>query len=305
MSGITASQVKDLREKTGAGMLDCKKALEQNEGDMEKAIDWLRAKGLSAAAKKSDRVAAEGLVSLDINGNNAVAVEVNAETDFVARNDMFQDFVRNVVKKAHGVLDVEALKNVDYDGANTVGGHLTHLIATIGENMNLRRIGTLSVTKGHIISYVHNQVAPGLGKIAILLGLETDASLEQIKEVGEGIAMHIAAMNPLALTPDNIDPALLEREASVLRSKAIEAGRPENVITKIVESGVKTFASEASLLEQVYVLDSKKKISDVVNELGKSIGASVSISSFLRFELGEGIEKQVSDFAAEVAAMGQ
>jgi len=302
---ISASMVKELREKTGAGMLDCKKALEETNGDFENAVDWLRKKGLSAAAKKSDRVAAEGLIAVDVQGTTAVVVEVNAETDFVARNDKFQDFVRNVVKKAHGKSDAEALKAAIYEGDQTVQDYLTHLIATIGENMNLRRVATLSVSKGHIVSYVHNQIAPGLGKIGVMVAFETEADTSKLTTVGEGIAMHIAAMNPAALTSDGIDKALVEREAKILREKAIAAGRPENIIEKMVESGVKTYLSEASLVEQAYVLDNKKKVADIVNELSKEIGTPVKLTGFLRFELGEGIEKQESNFAAEVASMSQ
>jgi elongation factor Ts len=302
---ISASMVKELREKTGAGMLDCKKALEESNGDFESAVDWLRKKGLSAAAKKSDRVAAEGLVAVDVQGNTAVVVEVNAETDFVARNDTFQDFVRNIVKKAHGKADAVELKATAYEGSQTIQDFLTHLIATIGENMNVRRIANISVTKGHIISYVHNQVAPGLGKIGVLVAFETEAAASKLTNVGEGIAMHIAAMNPAALSPEGVDKALVEREANFLREKAIAAGRPENIIEKMIESGVKTYLSEASLLEQAYVLDNKKKINDVVNELSKEIGTPVKLTGFLRFELGEGIEKQATDFAAEVAAMSK
>ncbi len=302
---ISASMVKELREKTGAGMLDCKKALEESNGDFESAVDWLRKKGLSAAAKKSDRVAAEGLVAVDVQGNTAVVVEVNAETDFVARNDTFQDFVRNIVKKAHGKADAVELKATAYEGSQTIQDFLTHLIATIGENMNVRRIANISVTKGHIISYVHNQVAPGLGKIGVLVAFETEAAASKLTNVAEGIAMHIAAMNPAALSPEGVDKALVEREANFLREKAIAAGRPENIIEKMIESGVKTYLSEASLLEQAYVLDNKKKINDVVNELSKEIGTPVKLTGFLRFELGEGIEKQATDFAAEVAAMSK
>jgi elongation factor Ts len=302
---ISASMVKELREKTGAGMLDCKKALEETNGDFENAVDWLRKKGLSAAAKKSDRVAAEGLIAVDVQGTTAVVVEVNAETDFVARNDKFQDFVRNVVKKAHGKADAEALKASVYEGTQTVQDYLTHLIATIGENMNLRRVATLSVSKGHIVSYVHNQIAPGLGKIGVMVAFETEADGSKLTTVGEGIAMHIAAMNPAALTSEGIDKALVEREAKILREKAIAAGRPENIIEKMVESGVKTYLSEASLVEQAYVLDNKKKVADIVNEVSKEIGTPVKLTGFLRFELGEGIEKQESNFAAEVASMSQ
>lgn len=302
---ISASMVKELREKTGAGMLDCKKALEESNGDFEAAVDWLRKKGLSAAAKKSDRVAAEGLIAVDVQGNTAVVIEVNAETDFVARNDTFQDFVRTVVKKAHGKADAEALKASEYEGGKTVQDVLTNLIATIGENMNLRRVANISVSKGHIISYVHNQIVSGLGKIGVMVAFETDADALKLTAVGEGIAMHIAAMNPAALNPEGVDKALVEREANFLREKAIAAGRPENIIEKMIESGVKTYLSEASLLEQAYVLDNKKKVIDVVNELSKEIGTPVKLTGFLRFELGEGIEKQATDFAAEVAAMSK
>lgn len=302
---ISASMVKELREKTGAGMLDCKKALQENNGDVEQAVDWLRKKGLSAAAKKADRVAAEGLIAFDVQGNKAVVIEVNAETDFVARNDKFQDFVRKAVKLAHGKADIEALKTTMYDGEKSVQDSLTNLIATIGENMSLRRLSEISVENGQVISYMHSQTAPELGKIGVLVAFETSAPAESLKEVGEGIAMHIAAMNPAALTPEGIDATLIEREAQVLRAKAEEAGKPDHVIEKMIESGVKTFVSEASLMEQAYVLDNKKKVSDIVNALGNELGTPVKLASFLRFELGEGIEKQENNFAEEVASMSK
>lgn len=302
---ISASMVKELREKTGAGMLDCKKALEENNADFEQAVDWLRKKGLSAAAKKADRVAAEGLIAFDVKGNTAVVIEVNAETDFVARNDKFQDFVRKTVTLAHGKTDIEALKTAAYGEGKSVQDFLTNLIATIGENMSLRRASEISVGNGHIVSYMHNQTAPGLGKIGVLVAFETTAPLEKLTATGEGIAMHIAAMNPAALTPEGINAELVEREAQVLRAKAEEAGKPANVIEKMVESGIKTYVSEASLMEQAYVLDNKKKVSEIVNALGNEIGAPVKLTGFLRFELGEGIEKKESNFAEEVASMSK
>jgi elongation factor Ts len=302
---ISASMVKELREKTGAGMLDCKKALEENNADFEQAVDWLRKKGLSAAAKKADRVAAEGLIAFDVKGNTAVVIEVNAETDFVARNDKFQDFVRKTVTLAHGKTDIEALKTAEYGEGKSVQDFLTNLIATIGENMSLRRASEISVGSGHIVSYMHNQTAPGLGKIGVLVAFETTAPLEKLTATGEGIAMHIAAMNPAALTPEGINAELVEREAQVLRAKAEEAGKPANVIEKMVESGIKTYVSEASLMEQAYVLDNKKKVSEIVNALGNEIGAPVKLTGFLRFELGEGIEKKESNFAEEVASMSK
>lgn len=298
---ITASMVKDLREKTGAGMMDCKKAL-QETANFDEAVDWLRKKGLSAAAKKSGRVAAEGLVAVDTDGTRGVVLEVNAETDFVARNNQFQSFVRSIVKPAYGADSVEALKSMNLDG-QSVEEKLTQLIATIGENMSIRRSYVLEVNNGHVVSYMHNQVAENLGKIGILVGLETTAGLAEVKEMAEGIAMHIAASNPAALDRDSLDPSLVEKEREILIAQARESGRPEEIIEKMVEGRIRKFYEESVLLDQDYVLDSEKKVRDVVAALAKDLGKPITISAFLRLELGEGIEKKEDDFAAEVASM--
>lgn len=299
---ITASMVKDLRERTGAGMMDCKKAL-QEAGNFDEAIDWLRKKGLSAAAKKSGRVAAEGLVAVDTSGTRGVVLEVNSETDFVARNDQFQAYVRSIVKPAYTADSIDDLKNMPLSNGKSVEESLTQLIATIGENMTIRRSYVLEVQNGHVVSYMHNQVAENLGKIGILVGLETSASLSEVKEMAEGIAMHIAASNPAALDRDSLDPAIVEKEREILIAQARESGRPEEIIGKMVEGRIRKFYEESVLLDQDYVLDSEKKVRDVLAALSKDLGKPVNITGFLRIELGEGIQKKEDDFAAEVASM--
>lgn len=296
MAEITAALVKELREKTGAGMMDCKKALTETKGDFENAVDWLRKKGLSAAAKKSGRVAAEGLVGVLADGKTGAVVEINAETDFVGRNEEFQAFVRSVASHAHAKGDdIEALKAAK-------GGELTGLIAKIGENMALRRAKRLSVGSGVVAGYIHNQVAPGLGKIGVLVALESTAPADRLALLGKQLAMHIAAAKPEALTTADVDPAKLERERNVLAEQARASGKPEAIIAKMVEGRLRKYYEEVVLLEQTSVLDNETKIAKVVEAAAKQLGAPVKIAGFVRFGLGEGIEKAASDFAAEVAA---
>lgn len=304
MAEITASLVKELRDKTGAGMMDCKRALSETQGDLEAAVDWLRKKGLAAAAKKAGRVAAEGLVGVVAEGGKGVAVEVNAETDFVARNDQFQAFVRSVAQLslAKGG-DVEALKDAPYPGTDkTVGEQLTALIATIGENMSLRRAAALSVPQGVVASYVHNATVPGLGKIGVLVALESAGDAGKLAELGKQLAMHVAAANPQYLTVDAVDTSALDRERDVLREQARASGKPENIIDKMVEGRLRKFYEEVVLLEQIYVIDGESRVAKVVEAAAKEIGAPVKLAGFVRYALGEGIEKEQKDFAAEVAA---
>lgn len=304
MAGITAGLVKELRDKTGAGMMDAKKALVAVEGDIEKAVDWLRAKGLAAAAKKASRTAAEGLVGVVVDGNRGAVVEVNSETDFVAKNTQFQEFVEAVSKV---VLekgdDVEAILAASYPaGGGSVQEVLTSNIATIGEQQSLRRAAVLEA-KGVVAAYVHNAAAPGLGKIGVLVGLDGDVSdKEALLNLGRQIAMHVAASSPLALTADDIDPALLERERNVATEKAAASGKPEDIVKRMVEGTVNKFAGENALLSQVFVIDGKSKVGDYVAAEAKRLGGDIKVSQFVRFQLGEGVEKQESDFAAEVAA---
>ena len=303
MAEITAATVKELRERTGAGMMDCKKALAETGGEMEAAVDWLRAKGLAAAAKKAGRTAAEGLVGVAVEGLSGAAVEVNSETDFVAKNEQFQDFVRNVAKIALETGgDVEALGAAQYPGGATVAEALTDNIAKIGENQSLRRVAVLEVGQGAIVSYVHNAVAPGLGKIGVLVALESGAPVETLQGLGKQLAMHIAAANPLALTGDQLDPALIERERAIAIEKAKESGKPQNIAEKMVEGGLAKFRKESALLSQLFVMDNKTPVADVVATAAKEAGAGIELAAFVRFQLGEGIEKKQDDFAAEVAA---
>ncbi|KPF86226.1 elongation factor Ts [alpha proteobacterium AAP38] len=305
MAEITAALVKDLREKSGAGMMDCKKALTEANGDVEAAIDWLRKKGLAAAAKKAGRVAAEGLVGVAANGLSGAAVELNAETDFVARNDAFQAAVSTVTKLAldtDGSLD--SLKAAAYPGTGrTVADELPNLVATIGENMNLRRVAKLSVTDGVVSSYVHSALVPGLGKIGVLVALESTGDKAALADLGKQIAMHVAAARPEALDVADVSTANLERERAVLIEQARASGKPENIIEKMVEGRVRKYYEEVVLLEQLYVIDGETKIRKVVENAAKAVGAPVTLTGFVRFQLGEGIEKEQSDFAAEVAKM--
>ena len=303
MAEITAASVKELRERTGAGMMDCKKALAENAGEMEAAIDWLRAKGLAAAAKKAGRTAAEGLVGVAVSGTTGAVVEVNSETDFVAKNEQFQDFVRNVAQLALTTDgDVEALGNAAYPGGGTVNETLTQNIATIGENQSLRRTAVLTVSEGVVVPYVHNAVVPGLGKIGVLVALEGSGSKDDMTALGKQLAMHIAAANPLALHADDLDAELLERERAIATEKAAESGKPANIVEKMVVGAIAKFKKESALLSQLFVMDNKTPVADVVAQCGKDCGAPVHLKGYLRFQIGEGIEKAESDFAAEVAA---
>jgi elongation factor Ts len=303
MADINAASIKELREKSGAGMMDCKKALVETGGDMEAAVDWLRTKGLAAAAKKSSRVAAEGLVAVATAGNKGAVVELNAETDFVARNDKFQDLASNVANAAlkTETNDVEALKKADL-GGKTVEEAVTNAIAVIGENMNLRRVSFLSVNEGVVAQYIHNSAAPGLGKIGVLVALESTGNADKLNELGRQIAMHIAAAKPEALTTADVDPEALERERSVLKEQAIASGKPAEIAEKMVEGRIRKYYEEVVLLEQLYVMDGKTKVREVVEAAAKEIGAPVKVTAYTRFLLGEGVEKEESDFAAEVAA---
>ena len=303
MADITAASVKELRERTSAGMMDCKKALAETNGEMEAAIDWLRAKGLSAAAKKAGRTAAEGLVGVAVEGTRGAVVEVNSETDFVAKNEIFQDFVRNVAKLAlqHGT-DVEALGAAQYPEGGTVQEKLTDNIAKIGENQSLRRAAVLEVSEGAVVSYVHNQVAPGLGKIGVLVALESAAPAETLTQLGKQIAMHVAAAHPQALDAESLDPALIDRERAIAMEKAKESGKPQNIIEKMVEGGLAKFRKDNALLSQLFVMDNKTPVAEVVASAAKDAGTGIALKGFVRFQLGEGIEKKQEDFAAEVAA---
>ncbi|KEO91099.1 elongation factor Ts [Erythrobacter longus] len=304
MAAFTAADVKKLRELSGAGMMDAKKALTEADGDIDAAVDALRAKGLATAQKKSSRTAAEGLVGVAVEGTRGVAVEVNSETDFVAKNDKFQDFVRNATTAALGVNgdDVEALKGAAYPGGGTVADKLTSNIATIGENQQVRRMKTVSVTSGAIVSYVHNAAADGLGKIGVLVALESDLGADTLEPFGKQIAMHIASMFPQALNADGLDADVIARERAIAQEKAAESGKPENVQEKMVEGAIKKFAKENALLSQMFVMDNKTSVEDTVAKFGKDNGGSVVLKDYVRFQLGEGIEKEESDFAAEVAA---
>ncbi len=303
MAEITAAAVKELREKSGAGMMDCKKALSENNGDMEAAADWLRAKGLAAAAKKSSRTAAEGLVGVAVAGGKGVAVEVNSQTDFVAKNEIFQNFVRDVTAIAlEKGDDVEALKAQAMPQGGSVEEVLTNNISTIGENQVLRRAKKVEVTNGAVIPYVHNAAAPGLGKIGVLVALESDAGVDVLEPLGKQIAMHIAAAFPLALDETGLDQDVLERERAIAKEKAAESGKPADIIEKMVEGSVKKFAKENALLSQLFVMDGKTPVADVVVKAAKDAGSAIVLKDYVRFQLGEGIEKEESDFAAEVAA---
>lgn len=307
MAEITAALVKELREKTGAGMMDCKKALSETNGDLEGAVDWLRKKGLAAAAKKAGRVAAEGLVGVTTSGTVGTAVEVNAETDFVARNETFQGYVAKVTELALGTdADVEALKAVAYPGTGrNVGEELTHLVATIGENMNLRRVAKLTVGQGVVSSYVHSALVPGLGKIGVLVALESAGDAAKLEALGKQIAMHVAAARPEALDVADVSTDALDRERNVLAEQARASGKPEEIIAKMVEGRIRKYYEEVVLLEQVFVIDGETKIRKVVENAAKDVGAPVKLTGFVRFALGEGIEKETTDFAAEVASMAR
>ena len=304
MVEITAALVKSLREKTGAGMMDCKKALTENGGHMEASVDWLRSQGLAAAAKKAGRAASEGLVGIASNGTKGAVVELNVETDFVARNESFQDFVESLVQIAlAGDGDVEALKAADHPAGENVTEQLTQLISTIGENMDLRRSAVLEVENGVVSTYVHNAMKPGLGKIGVLVALESTADAIAVGALGKQIAMHVAASSPLALTRDDVDADDLERERNILIEQARDSGKPEEIIEKMVEGRLRKYYEEICLLEQTYVINTDNNVEKAVEVAAKEIGAPVSIKGFVRFALGEGVEKEEEDFAAEVAAV--
>jgi elongation factor Ts len=302
MANISAQMVKELRESTGAGMMDCKAALTETQGDITAAQDWLRKKGLSKAAKKAGRVAAEGLIGVLVQGTKGVVVEVNSETDFVARNDLFQGLVKMIAGVALSVgTDVETIKAAKV-GAITVADAIADTIAKIGENMTLRRAASLSVSQGAVGMYVHNSVTDGLGKIGVMVALESSGKSDELVALGRMLAMHVAAANPQALDPSGLDPEAVKREKDVLADKFRQQGKPENVIDKIVESGLKTFYKEVCLLEQIYVHDTTKTVAQALKEAEGTVGGPIKITGFVRYALGEGIERQETDFAAEVAA---
>jgi elongation factor Ts len=305
MAEITSALVKELRERTGAGMMDCKKALTENGGDIEAATDWLRKKGLAAAAKKAGRVASEGLIGMTLAGNAGALVEVNAETDFVARNETFQELVRNVAALAPRTKgDVEALKaeKIEATGRN-VQDEITQAIAVIGENMNLRRAAYLEVGSGVVAGYLHSQLAPGLGKLGVLVALESTGDATRLAELGKQLAMHIAAANPQAVSTDKVDPAVLERERAIYADQARASGKPENIIEKMVEGRVRKFYEESVLLEQVFVINTDQRVKEAVQAAAKELGAPIEVKAFVRLALGEGVEKGPDDFASEVAQL--
>jgi elongation factor Ts len=297
MAEITAALVKELREVSGAGMMDCKKALSENEGNIEQAVDWLRKKGLSAAAKKAGRVAAEGLVAVVSGDKKAVLVEVNSETDFVARNDQFQGFVSAVAQQALNAGDLDALKNAKLPDGQTVAEKLTHLVATIGENMNLRRMATVSVKDGVVATYMHNATVPNMGKIGVLVGLESTGDKAKLAALGKQIAMHVAAANPSALDIKAVSQAELDRERSVLSEQARASGKPEEIIAKMVEGRLRKYYEDVVLLEQLYVIDGESRVKQVVEKAAKEIGAPIAVTGFARMALGEGIAKEQQDAA--------
>jgi elongation factor Ts len=302
MANISAQMVKELREATGAGMMDCKAALGENDGKMDAAVDWLRKKGLAKAAKKAGRVAAEGLTCAAVKGTKGVVVEVNSETDFVARNDLFQGLVRMIADVAHDAgTDVEAIKSAKVGGI-TIADAISDTVAKIGENMTLRRAAALSVGQGAVASYVHSAVTDGLGKMSIIVALESAGNAEELARIGRQVAMHVAAANPQAIDASGLDPSVVRRETDVLSEKAKAQGKPANVIEKIVESGLKTFYKEVCLLDQPFIHDDKKSVAQALKESEGKAGAPIKLTGFVRFALGEGIERPESDFAAEVAA---
>ncbi len=303
MAEITAALVKDLREKTGAGMMDCKRALSETAGDLEGAVDWLRKKGLSAAAKKAGRVAAEGLVGAATKDNAGALVEVNAETDFVARNEQFQTFVRTVTELALSAADLEALRTAAYLGTGRdVAGELTQMIATIGENMNLRRSTRLTVSPGVVVSYMHNALTPNLGKIGVLVAVQSSADAGKLAEFARKLALHVAAANPQYLDIASVDPKALDRERDILREQAKTSGKADVIIEKMVEGRLKKFYEETVLTEQIFVIDGESRMTKVLEQAATDLGAPVKVAGFARFALGEGIDKGTNDFAAEVAA---
>jgi len=303
MMSVTAALVKELREKSGAGMMDCKKALNETNGDMDAAIDWLRTKGLAAAAKKSGRVASEGLVAISVSGTLGALVELNSETDFVSRNDDFQTFAKTLSSLALTASDIGALKAMDYPNTGrTVAEELTHKIATIGENMSLRRMEKVSVESGAIVPYIHNATADGLGRIGVLVGLSSSADSAVLSGLGKQIAMHIAATTPASISVDDLDPEMVDRERDVLIEQAKASGKPQEIAEKMVEGRLRKYYEEVVLLEQTFVIDGETKVGNVIEAAAKDAGADIKLTHFAHFILGDGIEKEESDFAAEVAA---
>ncbi|HEX8232220.1 MAG TPA: translation elongation factor Ts [Caulobacteraceae bacterium] len=307
MAEITATLVKELREKSGAGMMDCKKALQENAGDVEQSMDWLRTKGLSKAAKKSDRAAAEGLIAAAVKEDGramtAVLIELNAETDFVARNELFQAAARKAARAALDVDDVQALNDAGLDDGDTVGDLVTNLIATIGENMLVRRMAKLQVASGAVATYIHNAAAPDLGRIGVLVALESDGEKSKLIELGRKIAMHVAATQPLSLSTDDLDPAAVERERAIFSEQAQASGKPAGVIEKMVEGRLRKFYEEVVLTKQAFVMNPDQTVEQLVESSAKEIGSQVRLAGFTRLALGEGVEKKTDDFAAEVASM--
>lgn len=305
MAQITAALVKELREKTGAGMMDCKKALGENDGDVEASIDWLRTKGLATAAKKAGRVASEGLVGIAIDGTKGAIVEINAETDFVARNETFQDFVTTASNIALTTgNDVDALKAAPFPGEErNVQEQLTHMIATIGENMSIRRVQTLSVDKGVVSSYIHTALAPGIGKIGVLVALETEADAAKADAFGKQLAMHVAAAKPQSISRDDMDQEVVDRERAIFAEQARDSGKPAEIVEKMVEGRIRKFYEEACLVDQTFVIDGDSKVSSAIEAAGRKAGGSITLKGFSLFVLGDGIEKEEEDFAAEVAAV--
>lgn len=305
MAQITAALVKELRDKSGAGMMDCKKALSENDGNIEVSMDWLRQKGIAKAEKKSGRVAAEGLVAVASNETTGIAVEVNSETDFVARNDQFQAIVKGVADVALAAGgDFAAINAATYPGtSHSVEAEITEAIGTIGENMNFRRSAGLSVSKGVVSTYIHNAVAPGLGKLAVLVALESDADAGVLEALGKQLAMHVAATNPQSMTIDEMAPEAVEREKAVLIEQARESGKPDNIIEKMIVGRMNKFYQEVVFVEQTFVIDGETKISKVIENAAKDAGTDIKLTGYVRLELGDGIEKEEEDFAAEVAAV--
>jgi elongation factor Ts len=300
---VTAAMVKELREQSGAGMMDCKKALNETNGDMEAAVDWLRTKGLAAAAKKSGRVASEGLVAIAVAGSNGALVELNSETDFVSRNDEFQGFASSLASLALDAGDLDALNALDYpETGRNVADELTQKIATIGENMTLRRMEKVTVTEGSVVPYIHNAAADGLGRIGVLVGLQSSASADVLTALGKQLAMHIAATSPASLSVDDLDPSLVARERDVLIEQAKASGKPQEIAEKMVEGRMRKFYEEVVLLEQTFVIDGESKVKDVITNTAKEAGTDIALTSFKHFVLGDGVEKEETDFAAEVAA---
>ena len=304
MANISAATVKQLRDKTGAGMMDCKTALIETGGDIEQAIDWLRKKGLARAARKAGRVAAEGLIAVAATGGEAAVIELNSETDFVARNPHFQETAAEIARIALQTGgDLEKTSTRPYPGSDrTVADHLVDMVATIGENMTLRRIGYLAVSPGVVSTYVHSQVAPGLGKIGVLVALRSEGDPDKLAEFGRQLAMHVAAANPQSIGPDDLDPAAVDREREIFADQARQSGKPEEIIAKMVEGRLRKFYEEVCLLSQVFVIDGESRVEQAIKAAEKEVGAAIEVTGFVRYELGEGIERETSDFAAEVAA---